>query len=298
MIAKVVGFVLLLAGCGIAETNPPKPVDCSQLLTWMVGGIPGHRVLRLTQERGVAFGMNEDVTSALSRAGATPDFIRELQKDRGTNHEASSDTCPQELTHAATFVAQQRYDQAEPIVRKLLIATPGNADLHYALGYILQQRGELDDAYDAYADAAELNPGFPEVHSGMSSIFSRWNDGQNAVAEARTALSLDPKNAEAYRYLGLALFVTDKYSAALNALQKSLARDPKRADTYYDLGLVQVAENDLRAAAESYRKAIQLNPHLGEAQTSLGAVLRVLGQQGAVAADQKSRSEAPNPSNE
>jgi tetratricopeptide (TPR) repeat protein len=298
VIAKVVGFVLLLAGCGIAATNPPKPVDCAQLLTWMVGGIPGQRMLRLTEERGVAFGMNEDVTSALSRAGATPDFIRELQKSHGTDHNGLSDTCPAELTHAATFVAQQRYDPAEAIVRKLLIATPGNADLHYALGYIRQQIGELDDAYDAYADAAELNPGFPEVHSGMSSIFSRWNDGQNAVAEARTALSLDPKNAEAYRYLGLALFVTDKYSAALNALQKSLARDPRRADTYYDLGLVQVAENDLRAAAESYRKAIQLNPHLGEAQTSLGAVLRVLGQQGAFAADQKSRSEAPNPSNE
>jgi cytochrome c-type biogenesis protein CcmH/NrfG len=297
--AKVVGFVLLLAVCGVAETNPPKPVDCSQLLTWMVGGIPGQRVLRLVRERGVAFRMNEDVTSAFSRAGATPDFIRELQKTYGTDSEAAaSNTCPAELTHAATFVAQQRYDEAEEIVRKLLIATPGNPDLHYALGYIRQQRGELDDAYDAYADAAEINPGFPEVHNGMSYIFSRWNDGQNAVAEARTALSLDPKNAEAYRYLGLALFVTDKYSAALNALEKSLARDPKRADTYYDLGLIQVAENDLQAAAESYRKAIQLNPHLGEAQTSLGAVLRVLGQQGAVAADQKSKSEAPNPNNE
>jgi tetratricopeptide (TPR) repeat protein len=297
VIAKVVGFVLLFGLCGIAETNPAKPVDCSQMLTWMVGGIPRQRILRLTQERGVAFRMNEDVISALSRAGATPDFIREFEKTHGAESEEHPGTCPAELTRAATFVAQQRYDDAEAIVRKLLLATPGNADLHYALAYIRQERGELDDAFDAYADAAELNPGFPEVHSGMSYVFSRWNDGQNAVAEARTALSLDPKNAEAYRCLGLALFVTDKYTAALNALEKSLARDPKRADTYYDLGLVQVAENDLQAAAESYRKAIQLNPHLGEAQTSLGAVLRVLGQ-GAVAAEQKSKSVAPNPSNE
>jgi tetratricopeptide (TPR) repeat protein len=292
--AKVVGFVLLCGLWGIAQTNPAKPIDCSQMLTWMVAGVPEPRILRLTGERGVTFRMTEDVTSALSRAGATPAFIGEIEKTHGSDN---PDTCPAELTRAATFVAQQRYDQAEPIIRRLLIATPGNADLHYALGYIRQQTGDLDGAFDAYADAAELNAEFPEIHSGMSYLFSRWNDGNNAVAEARTALSLDPNNAEAYRYLGLALFVDDQYSAALKALEKSLARDPKRADTYYDLGLIQVAENDLPAAAESYRKAIQLNPHLGEAQTSLGAILRVLGQHGAVAVDRKSKSEAPNPSN-
>jgi len=294
---KVVGFVLLCGLCATAETNAAKPVDCSQLLTWIVGGVPAQRVLRLTRERGVAFRVNEDVSSALSQAGEKPDFIRELHRTQGPDRGGHQDTCPAELIRAATFVAQQRYDEAEPIIRKLLIATPADADLHFALGFICEQRGDLDDAFDAYADAAELNPEFPEVHSGMSYIFSRSNDGNNAIAEARTALSLDPDNAEAYRYLGLALFVSDKYSAALNAFDKSLLRDPNRGETYYDLGLLQVAENELTAAAESYRKAIRLSPHLGAAQTSLGAVLRVLGQQGAVAAERKSKPDAPNPSN-
>jgi tetratricopeptide (TPR) repeat protein len=295
--SKVVGLLLLCGLCATAETNPAKPVDCSQLLTWIVGGVPAQRVLRLTRERGVAFRVNDDVTSALSQAGEKPGFIRELPRGQSPDRGDHQDTCPAELTRAATFVAQQRYDEAEPIIRKLLIATPANADLHFALGFISEQRGDLDDAFDAYADAAELNPEFPEVHSGMSYIFSRSNDGNNAIAEARTALSLDPGNAEAYRYLGLALFVSDKYSAAQNAFDKSLVRDPNRGETYYDLGLLQVAENELTAAAESYRKAIQLSPHLGEAQTSLGAVLRVLGQQGAVAAERKSKPDARNPSN-
>jgi cytochrome c-type biogenesis protein CcmH/NrfG len=294
---KVAGFVLLCGLAATAETNPAKPIACSQLLTWIVGGVPAQRLLRLTRERGFRFRVNEDVTSALSQAGEKPDFIRELEKSHGPDRGELQDTCPAELTRAATFVTQQRYDEAEPILRKLLIATPGDADLHFALGYIREQRGDLDDAFDAYADAAELNAEFPEIHSGMSYIFSRSNDGNNAIAEARTALSLDPENAEAYRYLGLALFVSDKYSAALNAFEKSLVRDPNRGETYYDLGLLQVAENNLEAAAESYRKAIRFSPHLGEAQTSLGAVLRVLGQQGAVAAERKSKPDARNPSN-
>ena len=36
MTAKVIGLVLLCGLCGIAERTPAKPVDCSQLLTWMV----------------------------------------------------------------------------------------------------------------------------------------------------------------------------------------------------------------------------------------------------------------------
>jgi protein O-GlcNAc transferase len=295
---KVVACVLLCGVCGIAEPGPAKPVDCSQLLTWMVAGVPAQRLLRLSRERGLAIALNEDMSSALSRAGANPDFIHQLQKTHVSEREGQVDTCPAQLTRAGTFVAQERYDEAETIIRQLLIATPGNADLHSALGYIRQQRGDLDEAFDAYADAKDLNPESPEIHSGLSYIFSRWNDGDNAVAEARTALSIDPDNAEAYRYLGLALFVTDKYSAALHALDESLARDPNRAETYYDLGLVQVAESDFQAAEESYLKAVRLNPQLGEAQTSLGDLLRELRRQhGAVAADRKSKPEAPNPSN-
>ena len=298
MTAKLIALVLMCGLCGLAEPNPAKPVDCSQLLTWMVGGVPPQRLLRLSRERGLAFRVNDDLTSALSRAGANPDFIRELHKARAAEGEGRPDTCPAELTRAATFVAEERYEEAETIIRKLLLATPANADLHSALGYIRQQRDDLEEAFDAYADAKDLNPESPEIHSGLSYIFSRWNDGANAVAEARTALSIDPDNAEAYRYLGLALFVADKYSAALHALDESLARDPKRAETYYDVGLVQVAESDFQAAEESYLQAVRLNPQLGEAQTSLGNLLRELGQQpGSVAADRKSKPQAPNPSN-
>lgn len=296
--AKVIATVLLCGLCGIGEQTPVKPVDCSQLLSWMVGGVPPQRLLRLSRERGLAFRVNEDVIGALARAGANPDFIRELQKAHGSDGQGRADTCPAELTRAATFVVQERYDEAETIIRKLVMATPDNADLYSALGYIRQQSGDLDEAFDAYGDAKNLNPESPEIHSGLSYIFSRWNDGANAVAEARTALSIDPDNAEAYRYLGLALFVADKYSAALHALDESLARDPKRAETYYDVGLVQVAESDFEAAEESYLRAVRLNPQLGEAQTSLGNLLRELGQQpGSVAADQKSKPQAPNPSN-
>jgi tetratricopeptide (TPR) repeat protein len=284
-----VGVVILLFSLGAtAQDRAPKPIDCDQLLSWMVAGIPSQRLWRLAHERRIAFLPAGKSAEILSKAGASPDFIKDLGTVTSSDENAH---CSTQLAQAAAFVHQQNYDQAESIIHKLLTADPGNADLHLALGYLRQQQGDLDEAFDGYADAKDLNPGFPEIHNGLSNIFYRSNDAENAIAEARTALSIDPQNAEGYRYLGLGLYADEKYPAALHALQESLARDANAADTYYDIGLVQVAEKNLPAAAESYKKAIQLNPGMIEAQAGLRMVLRELEQaQAAFAQGQKSQT--------
>lgn len=288
--------VLLLTISGVAEDRAPQPVDCRQLLSWMASGIPEQRLSRLAAQRGIIFPVNGNA-AVLTEAGATREFIQNLQKSIvDLNSTEQNRDCPAEFGKAAEFVHQRNYDQAETVVRRLLTATPDNADLHLALGHIRLQQGDLDEAFDGYADAKDLNPEFPEIHNGLSFIFYRSNDAENAIAEARTALSIDPQNAEGYRYLGLGLLGAENYAAALHALEESLARDPRQAETYYDMGLVQAAAKDLTAAADSYQKAIRLNPELLEARTSLEAVLRQLGRaQAAVADGQKLQPESPSP---
>jgi len=276
VIRKVLTFILLFSLRGFAQTDALKPIDCSQLLTWMTAGIPSQRLLRLARERGVGFGLDEDTKNVLLSAGVDQGFIRALQSARSAKTDSG---CPADLVQAAALVHRQKYEEAEPIVRKLLLITPENADLHLALGHLRQQRGDMDEAFDAYADAKDLNPFLPEVHNGLSYVFSQSNDPENAIAEARTALSLDPKNAEGYRYLGLALYVNDNYPAALYALRESLAQDPKRGESYYAIGMVRTTQKDFAGAADAYREAIRLNPGLEKAQLNLGMVLRELAQQ-------------------
>ena len=286
-------FILLSSLSAAAQDHAPKPVDCDQLLSWMAAGIPRQRLLRLAHERRIAFAVSESTTGTLSKAGASTELINDLRKLKG---QGESTPCSMQLAQAVTFVHQQNYDDAEAIIRKLLTATPDNADLHLALGYIRLQQGDLDEAFDGYADAKDLNPEFPEIHNGLAYIFYRSNDAENAIAEARTALSIDPQNAEGYRYLGLGLYVNDNYPAALHVLQESLARDPNCADTYYDMGLVQMEEKNLAAAAESYRTAIRLNPAFIEAQSGLRLVLRELEQaQATLGEHQKSQTESTTP---
>jgi tetratricopeptide (TPR) repeat protein len=287
---KVGVIILLLSLSAAAQDLAPKSIDCDQLLSWMAAGVPSQRLSRLAHERRIAFEMSDHTVEVLSKAGASAELIKELRNS--PRLPAQNAQCSTELAQAAVSVHQQSYDQAESIIRKLLTAAADNADLHLASGYIRQQQGDLDEAYDGYADAKDLDPGFPEIHNGLSYIFYRSNDAENAIAEARTALSIDPQNAEGYRYLGLGLYANENYTAALHALSESLARDPNCAETYYDIGLVQTAEKSLAAAAESYQKAIRLNPGLIEAQAGLRMVLREL-EQAALADRQKSQTDTP-----
>jgi tetratricopeptide (TPR) repeat protein len=293
---RVVVIILLLTVAGVAEESAPEPVDCRQLLSWMAAGIPNQRLSRLVQERGLAFSVNQETSSLLAKAGATSDFLQQSRTLSKGNAAGPNGSCPAELAQAAAFVHEQNYARAETILRKFSAANPDDPYLHLALGYVRQQQGDLDEAFDGYADAKDLNPEFPEIHNGLAVVFYRSNDGDNAIAEARTALSIDPNNAEGYRYLGLGLYANENYKAAVHAFRESLARDPSRAETYYDMGLAQAAEKNLAAAADSYKKALNLDPELLEARTSLGAVLTQLGHsQAAVSDGHKLQPESASP---
>jgi tetratricopeptide (TPR) repeat protein len=274
---KAIVVAILLASSGVAEDRVPKPVDCSQLLTWIAGGIPEQRLLRLVRERGRAFPVSINTAGILSGAGLGHDFIDHLGTDATVASGLLAD-CPADPATAAQLMRQQNYVGAESMVRKLLVSRPDDPDLHLAFGYLRMQQDDLDEAFDGYADAKDLDATFPEIHNGLSEVFYKSGDAENAIAEARTALSIDPQNAEGYRHLGLGFFASEKYPAALHAFRESLSRDPDNAGTYYDIGQAQAAEKDFAAAAESYKKAIHLNPDLSDARSQLSLVLRELAE--------------------
>ena len=136
---------------------------------------------------------------------------------------------------------EKKFDDAEDKLRALLdhdsdtesISLPSDSStndalLHFVLGTILRRQNRFDEALDEFTESARLMPGFPETHSQLSYLFYRTDDSDNALAEARTALSLDPANAEAYRYLGLALYADGHYDAALHAFDEALRTRTRR----------------------------------------------------------------------
>jgi len=292
-------LLLLAAGSLQAEQAPPTPAS-DAIFLWLAGGISSARIQRLAQTRDEARHLScyatAQCTRALQKAGADSSLIQSLvRQSRDQSSDRSSDqrpgrksaaiascTCSSPAAQVAALVHDKNFNAAEDKIRALLHDDGDNAALHFILGTILRRENRFDDALDAFMESSRLMPGFPETHSQLSYLFYRTDDSEDARAEARTALSIDPANAEAYRYLGLALYASGHYGAALHAFEEALAREPAgslaNADVYFDMGITHRDQGDLRRAAIAYRHALSLRPDFWEGHSNLGVVLHDQGK--------------------
>lgn len=294
--------MVLLAG-GLQAEQVPATAACDSVFLWLAGGISSARIQRLiqtqttpSQDEALSCRVTAQCTRALQKAGADPTLIRSLLRKNSEaaaaaqhkNHiQSATSDCFTRAAQVAVLVHDKNFDAAEDKLTALLRDDAGSplshrALLNFVLGIILRRQERFDDALDAFTESSRLMPGFPETHSQLSYLFYRTDDSDNALAEARTALSIDPANAEAYRYLGLALYADGQYDAALHAFDESLSREPANspinADVYFDMGVTHRDQGDLRRAAIDYRHAISLRPTYWEAHTNLGVVLHDEGK--------------------
>jgi len=301
--ASRVLLVFVLAATAAHSTDAPTSdapasgtpaVNTTQVVAWLTGGISSGRLARLVEERGVASLPTRNELRQLESAGAGKELIRALSSGNTQSASVGPDI-PAALLKAAAEARQQHYHEAELQLRQVLQSDEGNAALHFGLGTMLRLQEQWDDAFDEITQATQLMPDLPENHSALAYIFYRLDDGPNAVAEARTALSIDPKNAEAYQFLGLGLYSNGQYQAAVHAYTESLARDPDNADTYYDMGIALHADGNLPGAAAAYDHAIRLRADFWEAHSNLGLVLHEEGNlDRAVAEYRRAKQIAPD----
>jgi tetratricopeptide (TPR) repeat protein len=271
------------SGSASLPPSTTQPINTIQLMAWLTAGISENRLVRLVHERGLAWTPNPEELHELESAGADAKVVRVLttQKPVDPAHNLQRTArveIPAALIQAATEARQQHYHEAARDLRQALASDPSNAALHFALGAMLRQQELWDDAYDEILQSAKLMPDLPENHGTLAYIFYRLDDGPNAIAEARTALSMDPQNAEAYQFLGLGLYSGGQYAAAAHAFAESLARDGDDADTYYDLGITLHADGNFPAALGAYRQAVHLEPTFWQAHSNLALTLHEEGK--------------------
>jgi tetratricopeptide (TPR) repeat protein len=310
-------LLLLAAGSSQAGQAPPTPTS-DTIFLWLAGGLSSARIQRLsvqtppqplkTQElapmqyepgdaRNHSCNSASQYAAALQKAGADSTLIhslapKSLNQISGSGSKSKSaaspgGNCSSPAAQIAVLVHDQRLGAAEDVVRSLLRNqaddnSQNNALLQFVLGTILRREERFDEALDEFTESSRSMPGFPETHNQLSYLFYRNDDAENARAEARTALSMDPANAEGYRSLGLALYADGHYEAALHAFDEALAYEPPdstaNADVYFDIGITQRDAGDARRAVIAYRHALSLRPGFWEAHANLGVVLHDQGK--------------------
>jgi len=151
--------------------------------------------------------------------------------------------------------------------RQLDIAThnPRDADAHYQLGLIYQQRRQYDEAKQRFARAIEIDPreADPVFQLGrIALIEERWDD---AIELLNRAAALDDKccSHEVWRELGVAYLHAARLEEARLALGKYVERRPYDPEGLYWYGKALAysgACGEARQSFESCREAVETMP--------------------------------------
>lgn len=183
--------------------------------------------------------------------------------------------------------AERRLGEIRDSLKKIVNDPAASPDsLHEAQGYFWLYQGDLELAVKEWKLAMKLNPANELLRPRLDSLESRWesqkrkeesdhetllgigdfNVGQHAKALARLdkALVLDPGNAQARRYLGLAQSASD--AASLQARVQSLMIQGRER---YEGG-------SLLEAVQSWVDILALDPQNAEARRFLERTRRRL----------------------
>ena len=99
----------------------------------------------------------------------------------------------------------------------------------------------------------------------------------NATAAYYQAIALDPQNATAWNYLGIALRSLEQYDQAMEAYNTALNITPDDPEIWYNLGYVYGLSGMYEKEIEAYQEAILLQPNFSPAWQNLAVAYLDMG---------------------
>jgi Tfp pilus assembly protein PilF len=113
---------------------------------------------------------------------------------------------------------------------------PHQIAAHNLLGRALRSQKKYDEAIAEYRKAIQLDPNYELAYVNWGVALRQQGKYDEAIAKYRKAVELEAKDADAYNDWGNVLFDQMKYDAAIAMYQKAVKLDPKYADAYNNWG--------------------------------------------------------------
>jgi len=149
--------------------------------------------------------------------------------------------------------------------------------------------GNSQEALADYRKALELDPNCASAHFNLAVTLVQDGDFAEAETHYRQALSGKP-TAETHNGLGYVLEQQGQEDESIAEFRKAIDIDPKFTPAYNNLASALEEQGKLADAEEYYRRSLELRPNAA-VYNAHGAVLRRLGKTDE-AADQFSKATA------
>lgn len=184
---------------------------------------------------------------------------------------------PAQLQQLQQLFQSGRLQQAEAIAQSLLPQYRKAPVLYNILGLCQQGQGKYDEAIANFRKLLSLDPRIAEAHFNLALLFTQLDKTKEAIFSYRKALQLKPNLTSAHFNLGALLQAQNQLKEAAQHYQKALKQEPRFLEALGNLGTVRQLQGQLEEAAQCYRQALTIkNDAFGH--FNLGTVLYGLGQ--------------------
>ena len=146
-------------------------------------------------------------------------------------------------------------------------------------GYALHLMGRYEAAVDSFRASIEILP-TAEGHTYLGWSLSMLGEIEEALAECKKAIALDPDYGNPYNDIGAYLIELGRPEEAIPWLEKAIAA--KRYCCYqfahFNLGRVRFMQGDLGAARRSFEEALRHEPEYPAARMALEYLDATIGK--------------------
>lgn len=187
-----------------------------------------------------------------------------------------------ELGRAAALRRSDKVDAAVEVLEQLARRFPEMAVVRSTLGDVLRQKEDYEAAVAAYDTALDL---IPEDGRGRwftlyarAIAHERLDNWEQAEADFRAALALNPNQPQVLNYLGYSMVEQQvNLEEALEMIQRAVAAEPQSGYIVDSLGWVQYRMGHYGDAVGNMERAVELMPvdpvvndHLGDVYWAVG----------------------------
>ena len=145
------------------------------------------------------------------------------------------------------------------------------------LAYRAQMEGELEQAVALYKNSLELHP-TAEAHTFLGWTYHFQGRIEDAIAECKRAIEVDPDFGNPYNDIGAYLIDLRRYDEAISWLERAIEapRYEPRHYPHFNLGRAYFSKGMINQARACFQEALRIEPEYTLARQAVENIRRMV----------------------
>ncbi|MFH1878069.1 MAG: tetratricopeptide repeat protein [Candidatus Omnitrophota bacterium] len=176
------------------------------------------------------------------------------------------------------YLAEQRYESAEAVLKEALGKNISDAVLYAGLGYLASRKAEYEKSVEYYSLAVEKEPENDKYWFYLAAAMDKAGRRKEAMDILEEITAKGTEFPEIYNYLGYMYAEEGKdLDKALTMIRKALEIEPENGAyldslgwAYYKKGMLEEAEEQIKKALEFLPDDPVVREHMGDVYVARG----------------------------